>query len=433
MADSNTSKEYMETLHHEERNILEAAEITGTVERLSLENGFETASPSLEEKVNVHVTKEGIIEILKDWAKSKQLTYYLVEHDKDINPDSGKPTPRHYHIVIKFGNVTKKADIVKKFPLGYIENTRSLRASVQYLIHKNDADKYQYDWSDIETNDLDLSWAKVTTNTQSDVALTEVLLKIQKGELKEYQIPEIDSILWAKHRKIIENAFVHYTECVVMDKNRVIEVYFITGETGVGKTTFAKDLADSLTNPNSYCISSGSRDPLQDYKGEPVLILDDLRGDSFKLHDLLKLLDNNTRSSGNSRYKNKHFTGDFIIITSVKSLAQFYPETPYEEKLQLYRRIKFYIELEPEKIYFNSFFPVEKVFKPVRETVNYVKIKYPPVSPAMDERFFNAVESLGVKVVPSNGAYAPSVPAGNPYKCDAVPDISKTNKQEWIA
>ena len=119
--------------------------------------------------------------------------------------------------------------------------------------------------------------------------------------------------------------------------DRNIKVMIFTGETGTYKTTYAKQYCKNLNK--SFCVSSSSNDPMQDYKGEDVLILDDIRDTTFKFHDLLKVLDNHTNSSIASRYSNKAFIGDTIIITSSQKLSQWYYDETREDKDQLYRRI----------------------------------------------------------------------------------------------
>ena len=81
-----------------------------------------------------------------------------------------------------------------------------------------------------------------------------------------------------------------------------MEVIYIQGATGTGKTSYSKMLAEQ--KEYSYYISSSSNDILGDYKGQDCLILDDLRPSCMGLSDLLKMLDNHTTSTVKSRYKN---------------------------------------------------------------------------------------------------------------------------------
>ena len=123
-----------------------------------------------------------------------------------------------------------------------------------------------------------------------------------------------------------------------MEKKKV-KVIFVEGAAGSGKSTFAQSLA--INNKKTYCVSSSSNDVLQDYTCEDYLILDDLRDTTFTFEDLLKLLDNFVISTVKSRYKNKLFLGDYIVITSAKPLKEWYLDTP-EDRKQLFRRISMF-------------------------------------------------------------------------------------------
>ena len=98
----------------------------------------------------------------------------------------------------------------------------------------------------------------------------------------------------------------------------------------------------------SYFVSGSSNDTLEGYMGQDIIIFDDLRADSFKYHDFLKLLDNHTNSLTKSRYYNKAIDCKFLIITSIKRPDELYQNKTNEDLLQLYRRIKFYIDIDPK-------------------------------------------------------------------------------------
>lgn len=285
-----------------------------------------------------------IEDILSGWAETAGITYWFIEHTADE-----EVSITHYHIVIKFRSPMPFDTIKNRFPYGFIENAKSIKACVQYLVHLNDKSKEQYSWDDIKTNCKDMTPYKILSLSQQEITIQGIMEAINDGKIREYnQFTAIPIELWAKHKSRIENALTYYRERVCMDKNREINVIFISGPTGMGKTTFAKNFCEG--SKKSYCISSSSNDPLQDYKGEDVLILDDLRGDSFKFHDFLKLLDNHTMSSSKSRYHNKPFIGDTIIITATRPIAGWYFNESSEDKHQLYRRVKQQLQFYPDKI-----------------------------------------------------------------------------------
>lgn len=99
---------------------------------------------------------------LNNYLKSNEsiIFYAFVLHDNDVN-ESGEVERKHYHCVIKLNNPYSKTTIIKDIAKTLLINdycigSRKIRdfvLMVQYLIHKNDKDKYQYDLLDIWTSD----------------------------------------------------------------------------------------------------------------------------------------------------------------------------------------------------------------------------------------------------------------------------------------
>lgn len=351
-----------------------------------------TAENSTEQDGAVTYTLADIENNLIDWSKSANIIYWFIEH-----PADDEVSTTHYHIVIKFKSPVHFDTIKNRFPYGDIENTRNLRNSIQYLIHFNDKSKVQYSWDDIKTNCVDMSPYKVQSSAQQEVTIQAILEAIDLGKIREYnQYTDIPIAIWSKHKTRIANALEYFRERVCMDKNRNITVVFMSGPTGIGKTTFAKMYSKSRYPSVEPCVSSSSNDPLQDYKDEPVLILDDLRDDSFKYHDFLKLLDNHTLSSSKSRYRNKPFIGDMIIITSTRPINDWYFSKTPEDKHQLYRRVREWLKFDGDKIYGYEYSDVTNRYELVCTAVN------PVVMEAKKRRDFmlGIFDGMGVEFTP---------------------------------
>lgn len=87
-------------------------------------------------------------------------TYYAINHDKDVD-SKGELKRSHLHIVLcsmKRLRVKQLLNILSDTFITNVENIQvqevvSLCGSIQYLIHLNDLNKYQYDKSLIITND----------------------------------------------------------------------------------------------------------------------------------------------------------------------------------------------------------------------------------------------------------------------------------------
>jgi hypothetical protein len=332
--------------------------------------------------------KNDIEQIMAEWSKSAKMTYWFIEHNAD-----DEVSITHYHIVIKFRSPTL-FDIVKnKYPYGDIEQAGSIKASIQYLIHMNDKSKVQYKWEDITTNCKDMTPYKVLTTPQEEVTLEGILEDINNGKIREYnQYIKIPITIWAKYKTRIENALLYYKERVCMDKTRNIEVIFMSGPTGIGKTTYAKIYCEQAKK--SCCISSSSNDFMQDYKGEDVLVLDDARDDVLKFHDLLKAIDNHTKSTVKSRYHNKAFIGELIIITSKKPLADWYFNIPKEDKEQLYRRIQTQFKFYEDRIEIFTYDDISKKYIYQGKSINYIKMK----SREKMTTALNVLKAMGVDI-----------------------------------
>lgn len=279
---------------------------------------------------------DDIISILE--SKSAVKDYAVILHDKDMDVEP------HYHIAMRFTGVRKSEQVAKWFGQddSRIEKCKGRWSDlIKYLTHANAPEKYQYSVDEVFCN-FDYK------NEIEGKNLKYYIDRINVGEIREYNQFELIPIdIWAKNKTVIKNSLEYYRERVAMDKNREIKVIFINGGTGSGKTTFAKGWCSD--NNYSCCISSSSNDALQDYKGEDVLILDDLRDDSFTFADMLKILDNHTSSSIKSRYNNKFFLGHTIIITSCLELKDWYTTEKKEDRRQLFRRIEYMFKISSDR------------------------------------------------------------------------------------
>ena len=278
--------------------------------------------------------------VIKEHTTIKEWAY--IHHDKD---DTGA----HYHIYLNFGKSSCDTEMVAKWfgiEPQYVNRVKGRKADMLlYLIHGNDTqkDKHQYDPSEVVSN-FDYSNAVATEKIVGDfehysyAQMLEYVNSLPVGE-KPSAFTRLEK-LW----KI-------QCQAMTLKTDRKIEVVFVCGRAGTGKTFYAKKMLKQLNY--DFCISSASNDVFQDYLGQKAIILDDLRDDAFELADLLKILDNNTSSSVRSRFVNKVFNGEMIVITTPKPLWYWYSKhkSDYTEPLgQLYRRISCYVEVTTDEI-----------------------------------------------------------------------------------
>ncbi len=286
-----------------------------------------------------HLTVD-IQEVCKSYSTIKYWAY--IYHDKD-------DTENHVHIYLNFGKSgVNTSEVAKWFnlPEQQVQKIKGRRTDIlKYLIHANDSarHKHQYNPSEVIAN-FDFS---------NELALSDII-----GNFKDYSYAQmlayVNTLLPDERKSVfqkLEILWKCHCKWSTLQTDRKIDVIFITGKAGTGKTYYAKKLCDGLGY--DYCISSSKNDLMQDYLGQKALILDDLRYTNIDFTDLLKVLDNNTSSSYNSRYSNKVFNGKLIIITSSVPLSYWYPVyriSKDESLIQLYRRIGSYVEVNKEKI-----------------------------------------------------------------------------------
>lgn len=281
-----------------------------------------------------------IQEVLKKYTSIKQWAYIL--HDKD-------DTAPHYHIYVNFGNSGIDSSLVASWfgvEEQYVSRIKGRKTDMlSYLTHSNDSQKHKHQYSiDEVVSNFDF---------ETDIKNSKIL-----GNFKDYsyaqQLMYIDSLSIEEKTKAftkLEKLWKIECQRLCMNSDRKLDVIFISGLSGTGKTSYAKYFLKKLGY--DYCVSSSNNDPFQDYLGQKAIILDDLRDSAFEFDDLLKILDNNTSSSVRSRFSNKVFNGSMIIITSSVPIRFWYRNIRLngsEDMNQLYRRIGTYISCRKETI-----------------------------------------------------------------------------------
>lgn len=278
-------------------------------------------------------------------ANSVVEKYAFILHDKDTNADGTEKEP-HYHVMVKLESPRHLSTIVKMFnntiPEQYFESIKGRwNDALAYLTHANVPEKHQYDPSAVVAN---FEWEKEAVSSKGNM-LDDILDDIVSGKIRKFNYTKfIPPTTYINHRKEIDTAF-QYRADSIREANRNMRCIYISGGSGTGKTTYAKELA--VKQGYSLFISSGSNDPLDGYEGQDCIILDDLRPSCMGLSDLLKMLDNNTASTVKSRYKNKVLECKLIIITTTLDIENFFKNVFSEEpetSVQLKRRCELMVK-----------------------------------------------------------------------------------------
>lgn len=180
----------------------------------------------------------------------------------------------------------------------------------------------------------------------SDMFIDLEQLILDYGELKiskKQLMRSLSALDYQKLRSKIK-AMQEYRAFKIGDRD--MEVVYITGQSGSGKTVFAKYLADKLHL--DYFVSGSGDDFLDGYDKEECIILDDFRASSMRFAEMLKMTDNNTNSTVRSRYYNKDISNcHLMFMTSVYEPCDLYSmfksddgDSPMKEPImQFYRRL----------------------------------------------------------------------------------------------
>lgn len=303
--------------------------------RVSAINQINKDNDSISVKAGDYViyTIGDIVATLDEWTKTKFFHYYVIAHNADLQNV-------HFHIVLEFTKTSqgKFSQIKQKFPYGQIDSCKyGVKTCVQYLVHMNNPEKVQYSWDDVITNSPErLVLYKVPGKTTLDMKTQSIISKILSGEIREYQIDQIDPDIYIKHSSRIKAAFEYRQQTIISNPCRDIMVIALQGPPRVGKSTFCREWAKK--HGKSICFSSGSRDPWQDYKGQDVFVFDDFNYSSMTILDLLKALDPHNNTSASARYRNKLFLGDTIFICTNVPITNWYIGESLVLRDALYKR-----------------------------------------------------------------------------------------------
>lgn len=124
-------------------------------------------------------------------------------------------------------------------------------------------------------------------------------------------------------------------------EQRDVEVIYLWGPTGVGKT---RSVREAVPPEKLYAATLSTRDPFGKYAFEPVLLLDEFRGD-YPLPELLQLLDRYPFQL-DRRYENSWAAWNRVFICSNWPPESLYRDAPAADRAALRRRISKIIHMK---------------------------------------------------------------------------------------
>lgn len=266
-----------------------------------------------------------------------------------------EPKVPHFHSVLKFKKPKTLRSIASdlNLPEEFVENPKSkgryaYSNMLSYLIHAKDAHKHPYQPEQVSSYgnksymkyyaECIKSWNIGKAKKAKERALLsvdDIRLKIFNGEIVSMsQIYLTDDYfnVYQFNPRPIDEAFeimgakkAFETAELIRNGKLFKQCFFITGKAGKGKTSYAKAFCAKYQEENNYKVChTAATNMFDDYKGEEILFMDDVRGGGCNAEDWLKLLDNCNVSPASARYKNKLMAPRIVIITSTKPLYEFF-------------------------------------------------------------------------------------------------------------
>lgn len=164
-------------------------------------------------------------------------------------------------------------------------------------------------------------------------------------DLKQLDISEIPPQYYNIYKKIKED---DEKDIEIEDLKKNVQVFYIQGESGIGKTEKMKEIVRSLKDTygskinmvkyeNGFYLGTGNA---------RICVYDDWRDNHMKASEFINFIDYNKHYmniKGGSKLNNY----ELIIITSIQKLDSIYSSVRSEQKAQWMRRIKL-INLYPE-------------------------------------------------------------------------------------
>lgn len=167
-------------------------------------------------------TIKSVLELLREYLGKESSAYGCILHDKDVNDDGSLKTP-HIHLVAEMNsskrlstwlNALSTATGVGVLAIS-VERFTSFEGVFQYLIHKNEVEKFHYKKEDILTNidadevdrylsatasgiDFD-TWCNVCVTAES---ILEVIDRIGVTYYQKYRATILDIYQFVKTNKV---------------------------------------------------------------------------------------------------------------------------------------------------------------------------------------------------------------------------------------
>lgn len=218
--------------------------------------------------------------------------------------DSGTP---HMHMVLCDSNKTRFGFVQKLFPTIHLEPLLAKKEALCYLAKIG---KYEEKRHTLIVSPRYYGNIKAEQGKRNDLADIEQM--IHEGYTPN-QIFE-EKFAFRKYEKMVRSAFFAKRIADTPVK-RDVKVYWHTGESGTGKSYTYVSLCKQYGEENVYMMTDYESGGLDMYCGEPVLVMDEFKG-NMRFSTLLTYIDF-YKVQVHCRYSNAYALWNEVHITSI--------------------------------------------------------------------------------------------------------------------
>lgn len=245
---------------------------------------------------------------------------------------------KHWQVYVEHASPIKFATLRNKFPKAHFEPRRGSKRQAYEYVTKQDTRVTGKDACHIETGSIDL---KDSQGKRNDLAVYHEAIMEQGLSAQEVMREHPGAYRYASNLEALQNARDQQRFSTQM---RDVEVTYIYGAPGVGKTRYVYDKFEAGT---VYRVSDYTH-PFDNYAGQNVLVLDEF--DSQIGFDLLMNVLDRYPLELPARYRNRWAGYTNVVIISNLPLGEQYKDMYWTQRVRwqaLKRRIGKVYKMRP--------------------------------------------------------------------------------------
>lgn len=238
---------------------------------------------------------------------------------------------KHIHMVVTFNKVKRLKAVASIYGKCHVEQMRGNKEQAEKYILK-EGEAFEEKGEQVLYVSGDFSYIENNQGKRTDLEEIEQLIKDGFAPKEIMRI----RFSYRKYEKMIKDAY-YDKRSMETPKYRKVNVVWHFGETGTGKSY---GVIQDTPEEHLYIYNDYDNGGMDGYNGEPVLLMDEFRGD-IKYRILLNMLDG-YKMQVHSRYANIMMLWNTVHITSPYAPDEVYKgikETDTDSIKQLYRRI----------------------------------------------------------------------------------------------